>query len=25
VAGMEAVDRIRPGDVIERVEVWTGE
>jgi cyclophilin family peptidyl-prolyl cis-trans isomerase/HEAT repeat protein len=25
VAGMEAVDRIRPGDEIERVEVWTGE
>jgi cyclophilin family peptidyl-prolyl cis-trans isomerase len=25
VAGMEAVERIRPGDVIERVEVWTGE
>jgi HEAT repeat protein/cyclophilin family peptidyl-prolyl cis-trans isomerase len=25
VAGMEAVDRIRPGDAIERVEVWTGE
>jgi cyclophilin family peptidyl-prolyl cis-trans isomerase/HEAT repeat protein len=25
VKGMEAVDRIRPGDVIERVEVWTGE
>jgi cyclophilin family peptidyl-prolyl cis-trans isomerase len=25
VAGMDAVDRIRPGDVIERVEVWTGE
>jgi cyclophilin family peptidyl-prolyl cis-trans isomerase/HEAT repeat protein len=25
VAGMEAVDRIRPGDVIERVEVWTGD
>ncbi len=24
-AGMEAVDRIRPGDVIERVTVWTGE
>jgi cyclophilin family peptidyl-prolyl cis-trans isomerase/HEAT repeat protein len=24
-AGMEAVDRIRPGDVVERVEVWTGE
>lgn len=23
-AGMEAVDRIQPGDVIERVEVWTG-
>jgi cyclophilin family peptidyl-prolyl cis-trans isomerase/HEAT repeat protein len=22
--GMEAVDKIRPGDVIERVEVWTG-
>lgn len=25
VSGMEVVDRIRPGDVIERVEVWTGE
>jgi cyclophilin family peptidyl-prolyl cis-trans isomerase/HEAT repeat protein len=25
VAGMDAVDRIRPGDVIERVTVWTGE
>jgi cyclophilin family peptidyl-prolyl cis-trans isomerase/HEAT repeat protein len=25
VSGMEAVDRIRPGDVIERVDVWTGE
>ena len=25
VSGMDAVDRIRPGDVIERVEVWTGE
>ena len=25
VAGMDAVDRIRPGDVIEQVEVWTGE
>jgi cyclophilin family peptidyl-prolyl cis-trans isomerase/HEAT repeat protein len=25
VSGMEAVDRIRPGDVIERVTVWTGE
>jgi cyclophilin family peptidyl-prolyl cis-trans isomerase/HEAT repeat protein len=25
VAGMEAVDRIRPGDIIDRVEVWTGE
>ena len=25
VAGMDAVDRIRPGDVIERVSVWTGE
>ena len=24
-AGMEVVDRLRPGDVIERVEVWTGE
>ena len=23
--GMDVVDRIRPGDVIERVEVWTGE
>jgi cyclophilin family peptidyl-prolyl cis-trans isomerase/HEAT repeat protein len=23
-AGMEVVDRIRPGDVIERVEIWTG-
>jgi HEAT repeat protein/cyclophilin family peptidyl-prolyl cis-trans isomerase len=25
VSGMDVVDRIRPGDVIERVEVWTGE
>jgi cyclophilin family peptidyl-prolyl cis-trans isomerase len=25
VAGMDVVDRIRPGDVIERAEVWTGE
>ena len=25
VAGMEAVEQIRPGDVIERVEIWTGE
>jgi cyclophilin family peptidyl-prolyl cis-trans isomerase/HEAT repeat protein len=25
VAGMEVVDRIRPGDVIERVEIWAGE
>ncbi len=25
VAGMEVVDKIRPGDVIERIEVWTGE
>jgi cyclophilin family peptidyl-prolyl cis-trans isomerase/HEAT repeat protein len=25
VAGMEALDQIRPGDVIDRVEVWTGE
>jgi cyclophilin family peptidyl-prolyl cis-trans isomerase/HEAT repeat protein len=25
VAGMDVVDKIRPGDVIERVEVWTGE
>ncbi len=24
-AGMDVVDRIRPGDVIERVTVWTGE
>jgi cyclophilin family peptidyl-prolyl cis-trans isomerase/HEAT repeat protein len=24
-AGMEVVDKIRPGDVIERVTVWTGE
>ena len=23
-AGMDVVDRIRPGDVIERVEIWTG-
>jgi cyclophilin family peptidyl-prolyl cis-trans isomerase/HEAT repeat protein len=23
-AGMEVVDQIRPGDVIERVEIWTG-
>ena len=25
VAGMDVVDRLRPGDVIEHVEVWTGE
>jgi cyclophilin family peptidyl-prolyl cis-trans isomerase/HEAT repeat protein len=25
VSGMDVVDRIRPGDVIERVEVWTGQ
>lgn len=25
VAGLEVLDRIRPGDVIERIEVWTGE
>ena len=25
VTGMDVVDRIRPGDVIERVEIWTGE
>jgi HEAT repeat protein/cyclophilin family peptidyl-prolyl cis-trans isomerase len=25
VAGMDAVLRIRPGDVIEKVEIWTGE
>jgi cyclophilin family peptidyl-prolyl cis-trans isomerase len=25
VAGMDTVDRLRPGDVIERVDVWTGE
>ena len=25
VKGMEAVERLRPGDAIERVEVWTGE
>jgi cyclophilin family peptidyl-prolyl cis-trans isomerase/HEAT repeat protein len=25
VAGMDVVDRLRPGDAIERVEVWTGE
>ena len=25
VAGMDVVDKIRPGDVIEHVEVWTGE
>ena len=24
-AGMDVVDRLRPGDLIERVEVWTGE
>jgi cyclophilin family peptidyl-prolyl cis-trans isomerase/HEAT repeat protein len=24
-AGMDVVDRLRPGDVIERAEVWTGE
>ena len=23
--GMDVVDRIRPGDVIERIEIWTGE
>ena len=23
-AGMDVVDKIRPGDVIERVEIWTG-
>jgi peptidyl-prolyl cis-trans isomerase B (cyclophilin B) len=22
--GMEVVDKLRPGDVIERVEIWTG-
>jgi cyclophilin family peptidyl-prolyl cis-trans isomerase/HEAT repeat protein len=25
VSGLEVLDRIRPGDVIERIEVWTGE
>ena len=25
VSGMDAVDRIRPGDVIERVRVWDGQ
>jgi cyclophilin family peptidyl-prolyl cis-trans isomerase/HEAT repeat protein len=25
VSGREVLDRIRPGDVIERIEVWTGE
>jgi cyclophilin family peptidyl-prolyl cis-trans isomerase len=25
VSGMDVVDRIRPGDVIERAFVWTGE
>jgi cyclophilin family peptidyl-prolyl cis-trans isomerase len=25
VAGMDVVDRLQPGDAIERVEVWTGE
>ena len=25
VSGLEVLDQIRPGDVIERVEVWTGE
>jgi peptidyl-prolyl cis-trans isomerase B (cyclophilin B) len=25
VSGLEILDRIRPGDVIERIEVWTGE
>ncbi len=25
VAGLEVLDRIRPGDVIERIQVWTGE
>jgi cyclophilin family peptidyl-prolyl cis-trans isomerase len=24
-SGMDVVDRMRPGDVIERVEIWTGE
>jgi cyclophilin family peptidyl-prolyl cis-trans isomerase len=25
VSGVEVLDRVRPGDVIERIEVWTGE
>jgi peptidyl-prolyl cis-trans isomerase B (cyclophilin B) len=25
VSGLEVLDRIRPGDMIERIEVWTGE
>jgi len=25
VSGLEVLDRLRPGDVIERIEVWTGE
>ena len=25
VSGFEVLDRVRPGDVIERIEVWTGE
>jgi cyclophilin family peptidyl-prolyl cis-trans isomerase/HEAT repeat protein len=25
VSGLEVLDRVRPGDVIERIEVWTGE
>ncbi|MCG6921250.1 MAG: HEAT repeat domain-containing protein [Acidobacteria bacterium] len=25
VSGLDVLDRIRPGDVIERIEVWTGE
>jgi len=24
VSGMEVVDKIRPGDVIERIEIWGG-
>jgi peptidyl-prolyl cis-trans isomerase B (cyclophilin B) len=24
VSGMDVVDRIRPGDVIERIDVWDG-
>jgi cyclophilin family peptidyl-prolyl cis-trans isomerase len=24
VSGMEVVDQIRPGDVIERIEIWGG-